>query len=98
MLRLSSEGLDDSVDDISLVLLDLELKLHRVSFFLQPALFVVATRRVWAAGTRTFTLIPSLWRYRWCCHPSCAGVRTVHFRRLRKKVPNVAPCGHRDRR
>ena len=46
ILRLPGEGLDDSIDGISLVLLDLELELHRVSFFLQPALFVVAARRV----------------------------------------------------
>ena len=96
MLRLPGEGLDDSIDGIGLVLLDLELELHRVSFFLQPALFVVAARRVWAAGMRVLTLIPSLWRYRWRRHPSCAGARTAHFRRLRKKAPSVASCGCRD--
>jgi hypothetical protein len=37
VLRLPGEGLDDSIDGIGLVLLDLELELHRVSFFLQGA-------------------------------------------------------------
>lgn len=37
MLRLPGEGLDDSIDGIGLVLLDLELELHRVSFFLRDA-------------------------------------------------------------
>ena len=60
MLRLSGEGLDDSIDGVGLVLLDLELELHRVSFFLQSALFVVAARRLRAAGMRVFTLILAL--------------------------------------
>ena len=60
MLRLPGEGLDDSIDGIGLVLLDLELELHRVSFFLQSALFVVAARRLWAVWMRVFTLILAL--------------------------------------
>ena len=60
MLRLPGEGLDDSIDGIGLVLLDFELELHRVSLFLQSALFVVAARRLRAAGMPVFTLIPAL--------------------------------------
>ena len=60
MLRLPGEGLDDSIDGISLVLLDLELELHRVSFFLQSAMVVVAARRLRAGGMRVLTLIPGL--------------------------------------
>ncbi len=60
MLRLPGEGFYDSIDGIGLVLLDLELELHRVSFFLQSVLFVVAARRLHVAGMRVFTQILAL--------------------------------------
>ncbi|WP_454226528.1 hypothetical protein [Propioniciclava flava] len=60
MLWLPGKGLDDSIDGIGLVLLDLELELHRVSFFLQPTLFVAAARRLRAGWMRVFTLILAL--------------------------------------
>ena len=93
MLRLPGEGLDDSIDGIGLVLLDLELELHRVSFFLQPSLFVVAARRVRAGWMPVFMLILALSRRRCRRPPSCQRAQTARLRRLRKKAPSVASRG-----
>ena len=61
MLRLPGEGQGDSIDGTGLVLLDLELELHRVSFLLRMTFDGHGSKKGNGCLTRGFVSATDFW-------------------------------------